>query len=522
MKKKKRNKKIRRIIVYIILTAIFVFLGKLIYKQIQVQSENSLVINENKEKEEKIVTNINLGVVGLDTLNPILTRNEDVMNLTPLIYNGLFRYDGQKRLINDLVEEYNYNDNKLCIRLKKDILWQDGNDLTTSDIEFTINMINEYSSIYTSLLQDIDSLEIIDKYNFNLILKDGLNRVAHTKLTFPIISKVYYENEDFSTTYKNMIPMGTGQFRYSEKVSDTEFIFVPNAYYKGEKSKVTQIDLILFNTLGQAISAIKNKKVDIINTKITNYEEYLGTIGYQKAKCVDTNYICLGINKNNTYLSNIEIRKSINTGINKQNIFDDVFKTDGYVSQSLVYPNSYLYNNINENYDINMAKQYLASSNINEKITLNLLVDSSNENNILIANKIKEDIEKIGILVNIQQVARSGYLDKLSNKQYDMVLINFQISDYLDLNMYSTDKHYGIFNLFGYTNINKLSNNIHYLENDLKVIYQEIQNYIKETVPYIGIGFNTSTLIYNNNLIGVSNPVHSNIYSDINYIYKKK
>ena len=304
MKKKKSNKRIRRIIVYIVLTLIFVFLARLLYRQLQIQSDNSLVINENNQTEEKIVTNINIGIVGFDTFNPILTRNEDVINFTPLIYNSLFAYDNQKKLYNDLVEEYNYNDNKLCIRLKKDILWQDGNDLTTDDVEFTINMINEYSSIYKTSLQDFESIEIVDKYNCNLILKDELNRVAHMKLTFPIISKRYYENEDFYTTYKNMIPMGTGKFRYSEKIDDSNYVFMQNAYYKGEKSKVTQINVILFNTLGQAISSIKSKKVDIINTKIINYEEYLGNIGYQKTKCIDSNYICLGINKDNTYLNN--------------------------------------------------------------------------------------------------------------------------------------------------------------------------------------------------------------------------
>ena len=410
----------------------------------------------------------------------------------------------------------------MCIRLKKDILWQDGNDLTTDDVEFTINMINEYSSIYKTSLQDFESIEIVDKYNCNLILKDELNRVAHMKLTFPIISKRYYENEDFYTTYKNMIPMGTGKFRYSEKIDDSNYVFMQNAYYKGEKSKVTQINVILFNTLGQAISSIKSKKVDIINTKIINYEEYLGNIGYQKTKCIDSNYICLGINKDNTYLNNVNIRKSINVGINKQNILDEVFKGNGYVSQSIVYPNSYLYNNIDEKYDINVAKQYLANSNISEKIVLNLLVNSSDENNILISNIIKENIEKIGITINIDQIGENEYLKKLNNKEYDLVLVNFQISDYIDFNMYSKDKYYGIFDLSEYSSVNKLSNNIYYSENELKALYQEMQTYIKDNTPYIGIGFKTSTLIYNNNLIGVSTPVYGNIYSDINQIYKKK
>ncbi len=521
MKRKKRNKKIRRIIVYIVLTCIFVFLGRILYKEIISQGENSLVINETQKNEEQVITDINIGIIGLDTLNPILTNNEDVINFTPLVYNSLFSYDNTQKLNSDLVEEYNYNDNKLVIRLKKDILWQNGDDLTTEDILFTFNMINEHNSIYKSLLKDFETIEIVDKYNLNFILKDGLNRVAHTKLTFPIISKTYFENEDFLTTYKNMIPMGTGKFKYSQMINDKEYVFTQNAYYKGEKITITKITVKLFDTLGQAISSIKSKKVDIINTKINNYEEYLGTIGYQKNEYVNNNYICLGINKDNTYLSNVNIRKAINTGIDKQNIFDNVFNGNGYISQSIVYPNSYLYNNINEKYDINIAKQYLASSNVNEKITLRLLVNN-NENNILIANRIKEDIEKVGISINIEQVDRTKYMDRLSNKDYDLAIVNFQISESIDLDMYSLDKYYNIFNLPGYQNIDKLTNNKYYTEDELKLVYQELQTYIKENIPYIGIGFNTSTIIYNNNLIGISNPVYNNIFNDINKIYKKK
>ena len=38
-------------------------------------------------------------------------------------------------------------------------------------------------------------------------------------LTFPILSKDYYDNEDFVTSSKNKNPVGTGKFKISEAES---------------------------------------------------------------------------------------------------------------------------------------------------------------------------------------------------------------------------------------------------------------------------------------------------------------
>ena len=337
------------------------------------------------------------------------------------------------------------------------------------------------------------------------------------------MSYEYYQNENFETSYKNNIPMGTGIFRFSEKLSDTQYLFKYNAFYYGDKAKLTQINVILYNSTGEAFANVKTKKVDIIDTSVNDYETYIGTIEYNVNKYISNDFLCISINKQNTFLSNKNIRNAINLGIDKQTIFDTVYNGDGYVSQSVIYPHSYLYKNINQNFDINKAKQHIVDSGIKDRITLNLLVSNSNEKNIAICELIKQQLEKINIYINIVQVSNSDYLSRLSAKQYDLAFVDFTIDNNIRLNMFGDNSYYGIFNMEsdvinGY--INTITSQLE--ETKVKETIYGMQDIICDEMPYIGIGFKQNTLILNNNLIGLNESRYSNIYTKIRDVYMKK
>ncbi len=515
--------KTRRIIVYIILLSVFAVIAYNLYFEIFGNENNQdEIVEQEKAVNENIGTEINIGLIKFDTFNPILTKNKDVANFSKLIFDGLFDYDENMKLKKVLVDEYNYNDNVLFIKLKKDILWHDGSSFTSKDVEFTINMINEFGGIYKENISNIETIEIIDIYNFKLVLKD-ITKLTEYDLIFPIMSYEYYQNENFETSYKNNIPMGTGIFRFSEKLSDTQYLFKYNAFYYGDKAKLTQINVILYNSTGEAFANVKTKKVDIIDTSVNDYETYIGTIEYNVNKYISNDFLCISINKQNTFLSNKNIRNAINLGIDKQTIFDTVYNGDGYVSQSVIYPHSYLYKNINQNFDINKAKQHIVDSGIKDRITLNLLVSNSNEKNIAICELIKQQLEKINIYINIVQVSNSDYLSRLSAKQYDLAFVDFTIDNNIRLNMFGDNSYYGIFNMEsdvinGY--INTITSQLE--ETKVKETIYGMQDIIGDEMPYIGIGFKQNTLILNNNLIGLNESRYSNIYTKIRDVYMKK
>jgi len=151
------------------------------------------------------------------------------------------------------------------------------------------------------------------------------------------------------------------------------------------------------------------------------------------------------------------------------------------------------------------------------KIKLELVVT---KNNIKVANNIKEQLSKVGILINVKEVNDKEYNNYLKNKNYDMTIVN-------DTYSYSPslEKYFGEDNLSDYTNkeINSLLKEAELLiyENEIKQKYTKINEIYNEEIPFISLYYNTSSIIYSQNLKGTITPNSYNLFYGIEKWYRE-
>ena len=517
VKKKTRRKFTYAFLLIILLMIISFSLDKLYDTNFEVKDNEEEYSDDNLEQVYKEKVDISIGLVDIDTFNPILTQNIDVINFNKLIYNSLFDYDKDMQLVMQLVDSFNCNDNNIYIKLQKGIKWHDGTELTAYDVDFTIRMIKEYKGIYYDFVKNILQVEVIDNYTLNIVVADK-GVLTQYDLTFPIISSRYYENEDFKKTDKNMMPMGTGMYRYVY-TNDKYYNFTCNNKYG--KSHIENIYVYNYTSISEAFANVKNKKVDMIFTSLTNYDDYIGKIGYLKEEYIDNTYVFLAVNIGNKYLNNVNVRKAINISIDKEAIFSQVYNGIGYVSQSLLYPQSYLYKNIDENYDIDQAKQILIDNKLINEISLNLLVNN-NDDDIKVADLIKSQLEKINIKVDVVVKSKKDYNEALKNNMYDLALVNFNITSNINMNMFEDNQFYSVFNFENVEFKNYIANikNLNTYD-ERKESFDKMQELILDYIPYIGIGFKVNSIIYSPDLLGVTDARYNNLFHNISEFYKK-
>ena len=110
--------------------------------------------NAVQENNVAIVDNLKMGIAEYDTINPILTKNKEILNLDKLIFEPLINLTSDYQIENNLIEGLTkVSDTKYQITLKQGIKWQDGTILTTADVEFTINKIKENQSLEQECLE---------------------------------------------------------------------------------------------------------------------------------------------------------------------------------------------------------------------------------------------------------------------------------------------------------------------------------------------------------------------------------
>lgn len=487
------------------------------------------IIDNSQEVSSTILTDVRLAIVNFDSINPLLSNNQDIQEIGRLVYEPLLKLESDYSLSLCLAKEWTKVDaTTYLITLKPNVKWHNGFDFTAQDVKFTIDALKsgEFSSIYANNVSHIINLDIVDNNTIRIGLDEEVPFFEYN-LIFPIMSNDYYLEENFATSSKNSNPIGTGKYNISSVEDSVITIKKNNDWWnlKNEDVRINEIILKKYNSMGEAYNAFKLGNIDILTTQNLNFEEYIGTVGYKTEGYRGRENDFIAINCNNVVLSDSAVRNAIAYSIDKYNIISEVYNNKYFSSDFPLDYGSYLYDieKVDNGYNQEKSKELLTnagwtfnneywSKKMNNKTystKFNLIVKSSNENRVKVAENIKNQLSQVGIVINIVKVSDSQYTQYLRNKNYDMILTGIIRGYSPNLSTFFGTNNLANFNNEETSNIMKEITNI----TDKKVLKEKYNRLIEiyETEqPYISLYYNRNTIIYTLNLMG---SMKSNIYS---------
>ena len=483
--------------------------------------------------EQKKTTEIKLGIASLDSTNPILSKNKNVQDISKLIYEPLINISQDYKPEACLAKEWaKQNDTTYIIKLKENVRWSDGEKFTADDVKFTIEKIKSVDSIYSSNVQNITDVEIVDDYTLKIYLDKEVPFFEYN-LTFPIMSNQFYIDNEFS---EGIVTVVTGMYKYTD-VQSTYLTLEKNNNWWDTKTNLTltKITINLYSSLGELYNTFKMGNLDVIDTQNSNLQEYIGTIGYAKKEMKGREHDFIAINTRNYFLSHKEIRKAISYSIDKTNIVSSIFNSQYYTSSFPLDYGTWIYQeqDASSGYNPDQAKQILTENGWiyknsywqkienykTQRIALNLSVKVSDSARLLVAQNIQEQLANQGIRVNIVQLSDEQYYNAINTKNYDMILCSINLS--LSPNL---ETFFGENNVANYTN-EEVSNILSEVknttdENTLKERYKRLAEIYKDDVPYISLYNNKFTVAYSTGLIGDVTPNWFNVFYNISGWYK--
>ena len=474
--------------------------------------------------QEDIIKDIRLAICSYDTINPLVTNNKEILNIDTLIFEPLFSINQNYELEPCLAKEWSRTGDKIyVIKLNTEIKWQDGTYINAKDVQFTIDRLKEGNSVYKANVANIISVEVVDSSTVKITLNTDAPFFEYN-LTFPILSNTYYENEDFYNPSKPMI--GTGRFKIVD-INSNCISLEKNMQWRNiekENSKITTIKVNIYPTMGEVFNSFKLGNVDLINTTTQNYQDYIGTIGFNVTETPGRQFDFISLNCQDEILQDQYVRQAIRCAIDKNNIISTVYNNKKIVAEYPLDYGNYIYEGTNSSgYNPDQAKRILeengweCSNNKwkkkvngeNKTLKIKLSVNKENEQRLQVTQIIKEQLENIGISVTIVKLSEEQYKNALEQKNYQMLISGVY-------NSYSPDLSYflGEGNLANYKNDNILSIIKSGISTKgakvLKEKYLEIYNTYKSEVPYIGLYRNKNITITSQKLIG---EISANSYS---------
>ena len=517
-----------------ILFVIFIIIFAIYKMNFESKQDDEDSKNNLEEAVLQESSNLNIGISNFDNINPIITQNRDVINLSTILYEPLLSITPDYKIELKLAKEWSkINENTYIIKLKDDLKWDDGSKISADDVTYTIEKLKEKKSVYSDNVSNIKSAEVVDSTTIKINLEKE-EAFFEYNLIFPIISKDQFLGEtDF---FKSRIaPKSSGMYKVVSASTESMELEENNNWYKSEKRKISKIKIVFCNTMGDAYNSFKIGNIDMICTSNINIKEYIGTIGYlgKDYKGRELDYISLNCERN--ILSRKEVRQAINYAIDKNKIISSVYGNEYYVSSFPLDYGSYLYNKEStSSYNKSKAKKVLEDAGWKYKyeswyktenyktttIYLDLIVDSSNKQRVKVAELIKKQLEDVGINVSLYNVSNSSYKNYLKNKNYDMIITGVY-------NGYSPSLEYflGKDNISNYKNdeITNIFNDLKTIndETEIKEKYKRIIEIYEDEQPFICLYRNKLKVIYSMKLTGDFTPNNYTTYYNLEKWYKQ-
>ena len=128
----------------------FVFIIGIMIFAIYTVNSNKPEESENTTDGVAAVTNtkkgtdLTLGIAEFDTINPIITKNKKVQDITKIMYESLVNITSDGKVEPCLAKEWETTDNvTYIIKLRTGVKWADGTFFSSNDVKFTIDRLKE-------------------------------------------------------------------------------------------------------------------------------------------------------------------------------------------------------------------------------------------------------------------------------------------------------------------------------------------------------------------------------------------
>lgn len=415
------------------------------------------------------------GIIGTPRfINPVLAQSQSDKDMTKLLFSSLIEQDEFGKNIFKLAESLEISEDKksYILGLKKNLFFHDKKKITTDDLIFTIEKIQD-PLIKSPLFNKWEGIKVekLDSYTVKFSLSQEYSDFQNN-LMIGILPKHLWDNiksEEFIFNMLNSKPIGSGNYEI-EKI-DYKKSGVPKSYIlkKTDRSLayISEIKLFFYENENELANAFRSNEIN---------SAYGLSANKQNRDLFDNEFEITGklprifglfFNQNKQLLlKDKNIRELISSAINKQELIDEVFT--GYA-----YPiNSPLANLIDrqnkeiKEYQKNIEKDgwsknengiYQKGSGDDVDI---LSIDLSTPNIAELtatSNFIKKSLKDYGIEINIRTFDEGNLHQKVIRpRDYEILLFGYMIEKNTDLYAFwhSSQKNDPGLNISLYSNSN--------------------------------------------------------------------
>lgn len=398
--------------------------------------------NETTASEKVITAAIS---TAWDTMMPLNTTSNYTRMICDQIYDRLTQSRADGTYEGRLAESWTVNDasDAVTFKLYENAVWSDGEPVTAADVVFSYQMYSDpkvdaksrYHLQYIAGVDDSgaeiseDSIEVTANGDYEVTFQLKSSMFVDTFLqdidTVFIIPKHIFEGktaQEINSPDLWAKPIGSGPFIYDSEINGERMEFVKNPNYHLGAPKIDRL-VIRVTDSASMLAGLINGDLDLIgygSILIDDWDMANEQENLVAESIPTTSYTTLIFNTQKPYLTQ-EVRQALSMAINRQVLVEALLQGQGEAIVTPIAPMSPYYNkDVTVWYDPDKAKTMLQEAGFPFDQTLTFYIASGNSTTERTAALIVQDLQKVGVKVQIEQVDFPTLMSNMLDGKHDM------------------------------------------------------------------------------------------------------
>lgn len=255
----------------------------------------------------------------------------------PLIQSTLVVTNKELQIENDLATDYGVSDDGMTwtVKIRDDVRFTDGEPLTAADVAFTYNNCKEKSSVNDFTM--LESASAVDDTTVEFKMTKPYAIWPYTMAIVGIVPEHVYDES------YGQHPIGSGRYIMKQWDRGQQVILEANPDYYGETPSIRKVT-VLFMEEDAALAAAMAGQADVAHTAASYSDQSVEGYSLLRVDTVDNrgfNLPCIlpeekdGITYGNAFTADVDVRRAINIGIDRQEMIDHVLNGYGTAAYSV-------------------------------------------------------------------------------------------------------------------------------------------------------------------------------------------
>lgn len=453
------------------------------------------------------------------SLNPTSCIETSLVSLNQLVYESVVDLDASMKPSPMLADSWEHEGKTWTFKLRPGVMFHNGAEMTAHDVvrSWETFMSSYVDNPYFPRMQAISSMEATDIYTLQVIGQTAGLATLYA-MNFPVMQY---------NTLADQVPRGSGPYWFIGRDEQDNIRLEANPLWWKKQPAIHSIVFKRYDDAGDAIEAVHTNQVDMLSTTSPKAAFSRKLADLTSMDYTTLTYEMLIPNLSDVSLmSDIRMRQAVMYAIDRSVIASNAYLDMAVQCEVPIQPSSWLYESqsaiyyysperalqlLNEMgwYDLTgngklnkLEGRLLREPSVNI-ITYNESTSSIREN---AANLVANYLEAVGVNARVTVMSQSRLRENLRARSYDLALVGVNLSEVPNMSAIFGRGATLNFNGFGNDNMEMYLQQATAAgdESILKSAFSDMQMYVVNRLPIMGLLFRTGTVLSNRSLGGMT------------------